>query len=61
MYNMESNVQDNVHADRNISYDCNENSAPLYRIENLPSISAVLQSFYEKKTILPVYASAQPI
>lgn len=49
MYNMESNVQDNVHADRNISYDCNENSAPLYRIENLPSISAVLQSFYEKK------------
>ena len=49
MYNIESNVPDNVHADRNISYDCNENSAPLYRTENLPSISAVLQSFYEKK------------
>ena len=49
MYNIEDNMTDNVHADRDISYDCNENSAPLYRIENITSISAVLQSFYEKK------------
>lgn len=49
MYNIEDNKTDNVHADRDISYDCNENSAPLYRMENILSISAVLQSFYEKK------------
>lgn len=49
MYNIESNMPDNIHADRDISSDCNENSAPLYRMENIPSISAVLQNFYEKK------------
>ena len=50
IYNIESDMSDNVHADRDISFDdCNENSDPLYRMENIPSISAVLQSFYEKK------------